>query len=300
MSATVIDGKAIAERINAKTALELKALLARHNLRPGLAVILVGKDPASAVYVGMKAKKCAELGIYSEKIELPENTSQAELLSTIDKLNCNPSINGILVQSPPPPQIDEAAVINAISHEKDVDCFHPVNVGKLLIGDEDALAPCTPAGIVELLLESGIKTEGAHCVIIGRSNIVGKPLMALLVRKVPYANATVTVCHSRTPDIASHTKRADILIAAIGKAEFVRGDMVKDGAVVIDVGINRVEDKSSPKGFCLLGDVAFGEVSKKASFITPVPGGIGPMTIAMLMKNTVKACKLQNKIPATI
>ena len=242
----------------------------------------------------MKAKKSLELGIYSEKRMLDKNSTQEEVLSVIRELNSNPRIHGILVQSPPPPQIDEAAIVRAIKPEKDVDCFHPANVGKMLNGETDGFYPCTPHVIMIMLDKSGIDPAGKHAVIIGRSNIVGKPMMALLVQKAKGANATVTVCHSRTPNIADYTRQADILIAAIGKAEFVTADMVKKGAVVIDVGINRVADRNSPKGHKLVGDVKFAEVAEKASWITPVPGGVGPMTIAMLMHNAVKACKLQN------
>ncbi|MFA6292398.1 MAG: bifunctional methylenetetrahydrofolate dehydrogenase/methenyltetrahydrofolate cyclohydrolase FolD [Victivallales bacterium] len=294
MSAKIIDGKKIAEQVHAETMNEVAFLARNHNIQPGLAVVLVGEDPASAVYVNMKAKKSLELGIYSEKRVLDKNSTQEDVLAVVRELNNNPRIHGILVQSPPPPQIDEAAIVRAIKPEKDVDCFHPVNVGKMLNGETDGFYPCTPYGIMILLEKSGIDPAGKHAVIIGRSNIVGKPMMSLLVQKAKGANATVTVCHSRTPNIADYTRQADILIAAIGKAEFVTADMVKEGAVVIDVGINRVADKNSPKGHKLVGDVKFAEVAEKASWITPVPGGVGPMTIAMLMHNAVKACKLQN------
>lgn len=294
MSANIIDGKRIAELVHAETANEVALLARNHNIQPGLAVVLVGEDPASAVYVNMKAKKSLELGIFSEKRVLDKNSTQKDVLAVVHELNNNPKIHGILVQSPPPPQIDEAAIIRAIRPEKDVDCFHPVNVGKMLNGETDGFYPCTPYGIMVLLEKSGIDPAGKHAVVIGRSNIVGKPMMSLLVQKAKGANATVTVCHSRTPNISDYTRQADILIAAIGKAEFVTADMVKKGAVVIDVGINRVADKNSPKGHKLVGDVKFAEVAEKASWITPVPGGVGPMTIAMLMHNAVKACKLQN------
>ncbi len=296
MTAVSIDGKRIAEEVNQETAKEVAFLARSHNVQPGLAVLLVGDDPASAVYVGMKAKKSAELGIYSEKIVLDKNATQEEVMDAVRKLNANPRIHGILIQSPPPPQIDEKEIVRTILPLKDVDCFHPVNVGKMLLGETDGFYPCTPYGILVLLEKSGIDPAGKHCVIIGRSNIVGKPMMSLLVQKAKGANATVTVCHSRTPDIAGHTKRADIVIAALGKAEFLKGDMIKDGAVVIDVGISRVEDAGAPKGYRLVGDVAFAEAAAKASYITPVPGGVGPMTIAMLMKNAVKACRMQNGI----
>lgn len=294
MSANIIDGKRIAELVHAETANEVALLARNHNIQPGLAVVLVGEDPASAVYVNMKAKKSLELGIFSDKRVLDKNSTQKDVLAVVHELNNNPKIHGILVQSPPPPQIDEAAIIRAIRPEKDVDCFHPVNVGKMLNGETDGFFPCTPYGIMVLLEKSGIDPAGKHAVVIGRSNIVGKPMMSLLVQKAKGANATVTVCHSRTPNISDYTRQADILIAAIGKAEFVTADMVKEGAVVIDVGINRVADKNSPKGHKLVGDVKFAEVAEKASWITPVPGGVGPMTIAMLMHNAVKACKLQN------
>jgi methylenetetrahydrofolate dehydrogenase (NADP+) / methenyltetrahydrofolate cyclohydrolase len=290
MPATVIDGKAIAEAVNRETALEAASLLSKHGRRPGLAVVLVGDNPASQVYVSTKVKKCQELGIYSERIVLPKDCEESELLARIAELNANPAIHGILVQSPPPPQIDEAKVVEAILPSKDVDCFHPENVGRMLLGDAKGFLPCTPWGVMELLARSGIKTAGKRAVVLGRSNIVGKPMAALLLQKG--ADSTVTVCHSRTKDMEAVCREADILIAAIGRPEFVKASMVKDGAVVIDVGINRVSDPSSPKGSKLLGDVAYAEVAAKASFITPVPGGVGPMTIAMLMKNAVKACRM--------
>ena len=294
MSGKIIDGKNIAAQVHEETGKEVASLARNSNLQPGLAVVLVGEDPASQVYVNMKAKKSAELGIFSDKRVLPQNATQEEVLAVVEELNKDPKIHGILVQSPPPPQIDEAAIVRAINPVKDVDCFHPVNVGKMLLGEEDGFLPCTPHGIMVLLERSGIDPAGKHAVIIGRSNIVGKPMMALLVQKAKGANATVTVCHSRTVNIAEHTRKADILIAAIGKAEFVTADMIKDGAVVIDVGINRVDDAAAPRGYRLVGDVAFDEVAEKASLITPVPGGVGPMTIAMLLHNAVKACKKQN------
>jgi methylenetetrahydrofolate dehydrogenase (NADP+)/methenyltetrahydrofolate cyclohydrolase len=293
MAAQIIDGKAIASQIHKETLIAVNEL-AEKSLRPGLAVVLVGEDPASKVYVGMKVKKSEELGIYSKKIVLPENATQSEVLKVVEELNNDSKIHGILVQSPPPPQIDEEEIIRAISPLKDVDCFHPENVGKMLLGDKSGFLPCTPHGIMELLMRSGVNPEGKHAVILGRSNIVGKPMMALLMNKGSGANATVTVCHSRTTDLKSITTQADILIAAIGKAEFVKADMVKENAVVIDVGINRVEAPDTKKGYRLVGDVAFNEVAEKVSLITPVPGGVGPMTIAMLMHNAVKACKMQN------
>lgn len=293
----IIDGKIISQKINEETARETALLKEEYNLQPGLVVVLIGEDPASQVYVNMKEKKSKELGFLSEKIVLDKNATMEEVLALIGKLNKDPKIHGILVQSPPPPQIDEEKVIEAIDHRKDVDCFHAINVGKMLIGKTDGFYPCTPYGIMKLLEYSNVNPSGKHVVIIGRSNIVGKPMMALLVQKAKGADATITVCHSRTQNIKHYTTQADIIIAAIGKPEFVKPDMIKEGAVVVDVGINRVEDKSAKNGYRLVGDVAFEEVSKKASLITPVPGGVGPMTIAMLLQNTLKACKLQNGIP---
>jgi methylenetetrahydrofolate dehydrogenase (NADP+) / methenyltetrahydrofolate cyclohydrolase len=295
-SENIIDGKIISKKIHETTAVEANILKEKHGLQPGLVVVLIGEDPASKVYVNMKEKKSKELGFYSEKIVLDKNATMDEVLTLIDKLNKNPKINGILVQSPPPPQIDEDKVIDAIDPAKDVDCFHPTNVGKMLVGKTDGFYPCTPYGIMKLLEYSDVDPCGKHAVIIGRSNIVGKPMMALLVQKAKGANATVTVCHSRTPNIKELASKADILIAAIGKAEFVTADMVKEGAVVIDVGINRIDDPTRKKGYRLVGDVAYNEVKEKASLITPVPGGVGPMTIAMLMQNTLKACKMQNNV----
>ena len=296
MTAQIMDGKMAAQKIHEETAKKTKLLKEKYNLQPGLAVVLIGKSPASQIYVNMKEKISKELGFYSDKIVLDKNVTMREVLRLIEKLNGDPRVHGILVQSPPPPQIDEEKVIEAIDSSKDVDCFNAINVGKMLIGKTDGFYPCTPYGIIKLLEYYNITPSGKHVVIIGRSNIVGKPLMALLVQKVKGADATVTVCHSHTVDIKHYAIQADILIAAIGKPEFVKADMVKDGAVVIDVGINRVKDSSSKTRYKLVGDVAFDEVSKKASFITPVPGGVGPMTIAMLMQNTLKACKLQNGI----
>jgi len=296
MSSNNIDGKSIAIGVHDETAKEVAKLARSNNIQPGIAVVLIGEDPASKVYVNMKVKKSAELGIFSDKRVMDKNATQSEVLELIKELNNDPKIHGILVQSPPPPQIDEATIIKAINPAKDVDCFHPLNVGKMLLGEEDGFLPCTPHGIMVLLKRSGVDPSGKHAVIIGRSNIVGKPMMSLLVQKAAGANATVTVCHSRTANIAEHTRRGDILIAAIGKAEFVTEDMVKEGAVVIDVGINRVEDANAPRGYRLVGDVAYKEVAEKASLITPVPGGVGPMTIAMLLHNTVKACKIQNNL----
>ncbi|MCF7790901.1 MAG: bifunctional methylenetetrahydrofolate dehydrogenase/methenyltetrahydrofolate cyclohydrolase FolD [Victivallales bacterium] len=295
-SAERIDGKLISQKIHEETLEESKKLKEKHNLQPGLVVVLIGEDPASQVYVNMKEKKSKELGFYSEKIVLNKEATMDEVLTLIHKLNNDPRVHGILVQSPPPPQIDEEKVIESIDPKKDVDCFHAENVGKMLIGKTDGFYPCTPYGVMKLLEYSDINPSGKHAVIIGRSNIVGKPMMSLLVQKAKGANATVTVCHSRTPNIPELARQADIVVAAIGKPEFVTADMVKEGAVVIDVGINRVEDATRKRGYRLVGDVAFDEVSKKASKITPVPGGVGPMTIAMLMQNAVKACKMQNGI----
>ena len=293
MSAEMIDGKTISAQVNAETALEVAELKEKHGITPALAVILVGEDPASQVYVSRKAKMCVELGIRSEKIVLSAETTQDELLAVVEKLNNDPEIHGILVQSPPPPHIDEKAIVDAISPAKDVDCFHPQNVGRVLLGERDGFLPCTPWGVTVLLERSGITTSGKNVVVLGRSNIVGKPMAALLLGKGYSGDATVTVCHSRTKDLAEYTRRADIIIAAIGKPEFLKGDMVSEGVVVIDVGINRVPCAETKTGFKLVGDVAFDEVAQKAAKITPVPGGVGPMTIAMLMKNTIRACRMQ-------
>ncbi|MCH2175744.1 MAG: bifunctional methylenetetrahydrofolate dehydrogenase/methenyltetrahydrofolate cyclohydrolase FolD [Lentisphaeria bacterium] len=268
--------------------------LKEQGLQPGLAVVIIGDDPASHVYVNSKVKTCEELGIYSIKEQLPSETSQEEVLKVVRELNNNPKIHGILVQSPPPKHIDERTIIETISPEKDVDCFHPQNVGNMLIGDEDGFVPCTPAGVIEILKYYQLKTAGKHAVVLGRSNIVGKPMVALLARRGDYADCTVTICHSRTQNLEEITKQADVLIAAIGKPEFVTADMVKDGAVVVDVGINRIDAPEKKRGFRLVGDVAYEEVASKASAITPVPGGVGPMTIAMLMQNTITACCQQN------
>ncbi|HEY3286907.1 MAG TPA: bifunctional methylenetetrahydrofolate dehydrogenase/methenyltetrahydrofolate cyclohydrolase FolD [Gemmatimonadaceae bacterium] len=283
-AAKLIDGIAIAKQVRAEVAVEAAALKAR-GVTPGLTVVLVGDDPASAVYVRSKEKACIEAGMNGKTIRLPADTPQADLLALIDKLNADATVHGILVQMPPPKHIDPQAVILRIAAEKDVDGFHPVNVGRIWIGEKSGFAPCTPAGVMVMLQSAGVKVAGANAVVLGRSTIVGKPMTSLLVN----ASATVTVCHSKTRDLAAVTRGADILIAAIGKPEFVTADMVKPGAVVIDVGINRVEDASQPKGYRIVGDVAFGAVSQVASRITPVPGGVGPMTIAMLLKNTVRA-----------
>ncbi len=286
----LIDGKAIAQKILTEIRAEVEALKAGGHT-PGLAVVLVGDDPASRAYVRSKDKTCAELGMFSQKFEMPATTSQAALVDLVQQLNRDPRIHGILVQSPPPAHIDESAVIEAIDPRKDVDGFHPVNVAKLALGTGDGFVPCTPLGCQRLLLEAGVETAGAHAVVLGRSMIVGKPMAMLLMQKGRGGDATVTVAHSRTRDLAAVCRTADILIAAIGKPEFVTADFVRDGAVVIDVGINRVADPSAPKGSKLVGDVAFAEVASKCKAITPVPGGVGPMTIAMLMQNTVQACR---------
>ncbi|HPC15239.1 MAG TPA: bifunctional methylenetetrahydrofolate dehydrogenase/methenyltetrahydrofolate cyclohydrolase FolD [Candidatus Hydrogenedentes bacterium] len=287
--AYIIDGGAIAAELRAEMKAEVAAL-AKRRIVPGLAVVLVGENPASQVYVRMKKKACAEVGIQSFSHELPAECSEKRLLNLITKLNADPRVHGILVQLPLPKQIAEAKVIAAMDPEKDVDGFHPVNVGRMLSGDPGFL-PCTPAGCQALLVRSGFDPSGKHVVIVGRSNIVGKPLAAILMQKAAGANATVTVCHSRTRDLPAITRMADILVAAIGVPEFVKADMIRRGAVVIDVGVNRVDDSSAPKGYRLVGDVDFPAVSKKAAAITPVPGGVGPMTIAMLLKNTVESAR---------
>ena len=288
-TAKIISGKAIAEQMRGELVQQIAALRER-GVRPGLAVVLVGEDPASEVYVRNKRRTCEELGIASFAHDLPANCTEKRLLNLIGKLNEDPRVHGILVQMPLPKHISEAQVLNAIAPEKDVDGFHPVNVGKLLNG-EPAFAPCTPAGCQELLMRSGNDPAGKHVVILGRSNIVGKPLAALLMQKAAGANATVTVCHSRTRNLAAITRQADILVAAIGIPEFVKGRMIKERAVVIDVGINRIEDPTRASGTRLVGDVDFAQAVKKARAITPVPGGVGPMTIIMLMKNTVAAAR---------
>ena len=287
---TLIDGKAIAQKTHAASRAAVAELQAR-GITPGLAVVLVGADPASQAYVRSKDKMCHDLGMHSVKHELPAATSQADLIALVRQLNADPAIHGILVQSPPPPHIDERAVIDAIDPRKDVDGFHPLNVAKLTLGDPDGFVPCTPLGCQRLLIESGIETAGTNVVILGRSMIVGKPMALLLMAKGPGGDATVTVAHSRTKNLAAVCRTADILITAIGRAEFVRTDFVKDGAVVIDVGINRVDDATSPKGYRLTGDVAFAEVAPRCRAITPVPGGVGPMTIAMLMANTIASAR---------
>lgn len=283
MSAVRMDGKMVSAKVRGSILEEVNGLKDK-GVRPGLAVIIVGEDPASKVYVRNKERACEECGFYSEKYALPEETTQEELLGLIDELNHNPRIDGILCQLPVPKHINEQAIIDAISPEKDVDAFHPINVGKIMVGNFDFL-PCTPAGVMQLLEEYDIDPNGKNCVVIGRSNIVGKPMAMLLLHK----NGTVTICHSRTKNLKEVCAQADILVAAVGKADFVTADMVKEGAVVIDVGMNRKDGK-------LCGDVSFDEVNEKASYLTPVPGGVGPMTITMLMKNTLKAAKLHHGI----
>lgn len=284
----IIDGKKISSDIKNEIKLEVEKLKSEKGFIPGLAFILVGENPASKVYVRSKGKACEELGFYSVTEKLPEDTSEEVLLDLIHKFNEDKLIHGILVQLPLPKHINEFKVIEAISYKKDVDGFHPNNVGRLSI-DVDCFYPCTPYGIIELLQRSGVETKGKHCVVVGRSNIVGKPVASLMLKKS--INSTVTICHSATKNINEITKQADILIAAIGKAEFIKPEMIKEGAVIIDVGINRVEDNSSEKGYRLTGDVDYNGCFEKVSKITPVPGGVGPMTIAMLMKNTLKSAK---------
>ncbi len=290
MTAQIISGTEIAKEIREELKQEIAELKAKHNLVPGLVTVLVGEDPASQVYVGSKVKTCEALGVYSERHDLPVDTSEADLLTLIDKLNKDPRIHGILVQLPLPKHINETNVLFAIDPKKDVDGFHPVNVGKLMIGEPDFL-PCTPHGIQQLLIRSGVEIEGAEVVVVGRSNIVGKPIANILMQKQKGANATVTVCHTKTRDISFHTRRADIIIVAAGRPKAITADMVKEGVVVIDVGVNRIGKTESGKAI-LAGDVDFDAVKEKARAITPVPGGVGPMTITMLMLNTVKAAKI--------
>jgi methylenetetrahydrofolate dehydrogenase (NADP+)/methenyltetrahydrofolate cyclohydrolase len=294
MTAQLIKGSEVAAQIREEMKKEIADLKAKHNVVPGLATILVGSDPASQVYVGGKEKTAKELGIYSERYDLPEKTTQQELITQIEKLNKNPKINGILVQLPLPKHLNEEQTVYAIDPKKDVDGLHPVNQGKLMIGNADYV-PCTPKGIQELLIRSGTKIEGADVVVIGRSNLVGKPIANILLQKAPGANATVTLCHTKTRDIAFYTKHADILIVAAGKPKAVTGDMVKEGVVVIDVGVNEIGKTAEGKRI-LVGDVDFATVSPKARAMTPVPGGVGPMTITMLMMNTVRAAKVAHNI----
>lgn len=290
MPATLIDGRAISRAVQEEAAGRVRELSAR-GVRPGLAFVRVGEDPASKVYVGRKEKACAELGIHSETHVLPESTSEADLLALLARLNHQASIHGILVQAPLPRHIRQEVVYASVLPEKDVDGFHPVNVGKLMLGDATGFRPCTPAGVRELLIRAGVPIEHREVVILGRGNIVGKPMAALLCQKEKHANATVTICHSGTRDIEAHCRRADILIAAMGVAEFVKASMVKPGAAVMDVGVNRVTDSTAKSGYRLVGDVDFEAVRAVAGHITPNPGGVGPMTIAMLMQNTVRAAE---------
>ena len=289
MSAQIIDGKKVAARVRDEVAAAVAKMKEEHNYTPGLATVLVGEDPASATYVRSKQRMCEQLGIRSVGHKLPADASQEEVETLVSKLNADPEINGILVQLPLPKHIDEEAVLNSIDLEKDVDGFHPVNIGRLAMKGRDPLfIPCTPAGCMELLADAGVETNGAEAVIVGRSNIVGLP-MAMLLQK---ANATVTICHSRTKDLTEHLKRADIVVAAIGWAEMIKGDMLKPGTAVIDVGINRVDDATRERGYKLVGDVEYDSAAEVAGAITPVPGGVGPMTIAMLMKNTLRAAEI--------
>ncbi len=285
-----MDGAAVAKKIRAEVAAEV-AELKKKGITPGLAVVLVGDDPASAVYVAAKGRACEEVGIHSVTIRLPADTTQDALLRQVDALNSDRAIDGILVQMPMPKHIDSAAVIMRIDPGKDVDGFHPVNVGKMLMGSTDGFIPCTPAGVQRLLVDCGVETAGKHAVVIGRSNIVGKPMAALLVQNGPGGNCTVTVCHSKTKDLAAHTRLADIIVVAAGHANTLTGDMVKSGAVVVDVGMNRMADDSRKSGSRLVGDVDYDAVREVAGKITPVPGGVGPMTIAMLLVNTVNAAR---------
>ncbi|MEE9368639.1 MAG: bifunctional methylenetetrahydrofolate dehydrogenase/methenyltetrahydrofolate cyclohydrolase FolD [Pontiella sp.] len=294
MSGKIIDGKKIAAEIRDELK-EKVAVLKGQGILPGLGVILVGEDPASQSYVSAKEKACKNIGIFSDDNRLSAETTQEDLLAVVERMNNDPKINGILVQLPLPKHINEAAVLLAIDPDKDVDGFHPMNVGKMMVGEETFL-PCTPHGIVQMLMRSGVETSGAHVVVIGRSNIVGKPVANMLLQKKDGANATVTLCHTRTKDLGYHTRQADIIIAASGWPNTVTADMVKEGAVVIDVGVNRVEDSSRERGYRLVGDVDFEAVKKKASMITPVPGGVGPMTITMLLFNTVESAKRANGI----
>ena len=294
MPATIISGTEIARTIRDELNTQV-AFLAAEGLVPGLATVLVGEDPASRLYVGMKQRAAAEAGVHSRQEILSATAPEAELLSLIDRLNADPAIHGILVQLPLPRQIDESKVLLAIDPDKDVDGFHPVNVGRLATGDPDVLAPCTPRGVIEMLLRSGADPSGKHAVVVGRSNIVGKPMALLLLRRAPGGNATVSVAHSRTADLGALTRTADILIVAVGRPDTITRDMVKPGATVIDVGTNRVDDPGHPRGYRVVGDADFEGVSEVAGAITPVPGGVGPMTIAMLLANTVEAAiRLRN------
>jgi len=288
----LIDGRAIAQEVHADTESRVVALKSA-GVEPGLRFVRVGDDPASRAYVGMKERAAAKLGIRSETTVLPEETPEAELLELLEKLNVDPAVHGVLLQVPLPGHIDETKVFSTVSPAKDVDGFHPVNAGKLMLGEAGGFVPCTPGGVHELLIRSGVTIEGAEVVILGRGNIVGKPMAAILSQKKQHANATVTLCHSRSRDVAGHCRRADILVAAMGVTGFVKADMVKPGATVIDVGVNRVDDPAAEKGYRLVGDVDFAAVQPVAGKITPNPGGVGPMTIAMLMRNTIRAAGQQ-------
>ena len=290
MTARLLDGVALAATLRAEIGVEVKALAAR-GIIPGLSAVLVGDDPASQAYVKSKGKACEEAGMYSRTLRLPAETTQEQLLALLDALNADPLIHGILCQLPVPKHIHTDTVLRRVSPAKDVDGFHPLNVGKLVLGDPTAFRPATPYGVQQMLIRSGVETKGAHAVVVGRSTIVGRPMASLLIQDGPGGNATVTVCHSRSKDLSAITRTADILIVAIGKPDFVKGDWIKPGATVIDVGINRVDDASRPRGYRLTGDVAFDEAKEVAGLITPVPGGVGPMTIAMLLKNTLQAAQ---------
>jgi len=295
MEPKILDGKQTAKDMRAEMTAEVEKLKAEHNVTPGLAVVLIGEDPASVSYVTGKQKACKQVGIYSREIRHPADYAEEDLLKLIDELNADPQINGILVQLPLPDHIDENKVLIAIDPSKDVDGFHPVSVGKMMVG-EDTFLPCTPHGVQQLLLRNGVEIGGKHVVIVGRSNIVGKPVAMILVQKKEGANAVVTICHTGAEDLSVFTKQADIVIAAAGRPNTVTADMVKDGVVVVDVGVNRIEDSSKKSGFRLVGDVEYDEVSKKASAISPVPGGVGPMTITMLLHNTIMSVKMANGI----
>jgi methylenetetrahydrofolate dehydrogenase (NADP+)/methenyltetrahydrofolate cyclohydrolase len=289
--AKIISGTEISESMRAEIAEDAAAFREETGVQPGLAVVIVGEDPASQVYVRMKGRAADAAGFQSRTITLPDDTPHDELMGVVEGLNADPDVHGILVQLPLPDQIDSNEILLAIDPAKDVDGFHPVNVGRLAIGDRDVLAPCTPAGVIEMLVRSGYETRGKHVVVVGRSNIVGRPAALLLLRSGPGGDATVTVAHSKTRDLGAMTRQADILIAAVGRAELIRRDMVKPGVVVIDVGVNRVDDASRERGYRLVGDVAFDEVAEVAEAISPVPGGVGPMTITMLLRNTIQAAR---------
>ncbi len=290
MSATIIDGNAIGKQVRAELRAEVADMRSR-GIVPGLTVVLVGEDPASQVYVRMKGKAADELGMKSDTLRLPADTTEADLLALVDRLNADRAVHGILIQLPLPKHINSQKVLFRMSPDKDVDGFHPVSVGRLVIGDRTGFRPCTPAGVQELILRSGVDPRGQHLVVVGRSLIVGRPVANIFLQDAPGANATVTVCHTKTRDLTAITRQGDILVVAAGRPEVVTGDQIKPGAVVIDVGVNRVEDKTTEKGYRLVGDVKFSEAVEVASLITPVPGGVGPMTIALLMKNTVQAAR---------